>query len=412
MSKKHIPIVVLLATFAVVYTEFYATVSGAAEAKPDAQALAVVQGNNALAFDLYAKLRTENEGNLFLSPYSISTALAMTYAGAKGKTAAEMAEVLRFTVPQEQLHPAFAALAAKLHGDVKKEGYQLRIANRLWGQVGYHFLPKFLQATRDYYGAELAQVDFAQDTEAARHTINTWVAENTEEKIKDLIAKGVLNPLTRLVLTNAIYFKGDWQSKFEAKATKDAPFLLTPQEKVNVPMMHQMGMFHYGVVDEVQVLELPYVGKDLSMFVLLPKEVDGLADLEKNLSAKNLSIWISGLREQEVTVLLPRFKMISGFRLEQVLGSMGMPQAFSGEADFAGMTGKRELSISAVIHKAFIDVNEEGTEAAAATAVVMARPSPPKQNPTFRADHPFLFLIRDNRSGSILFLGRMANPKG
>ena len=365
--------------------------------------------NNAFALALYAKLRAEDQGNLFLSPYSISTALAMTYAGAKGKTAAEMAEVLHFTVPQEQLHPGFAALTAKLHGDIKKEGYQLRIANRLWGQAGYHFLPTFLQVTRDHYGAELAQVDFAQDTEAARHTINAWVEEKTEEKIKDLLAQGVLDSGTTLVLTNAIYFKGDWQRKFEAKATKDAPFLLTPQKKVTVPMMRQRGKFAYGVVGNVQVLELPYVGKDLSMFVLLPKEVDGLADLEKSLSVETLNTWTSGLREQTVEVLLPKFKMTSGFRLEKVLGAMGMPLAFSDKADFSGMTGQRGLFISAVIHKAFIDVNEEGTEAAAATAVVMRAPAPP--NPIFRADHAFLFLIRDNRTGSILFLGRMMNPK-
>ena len=406
MFRRHILAVVLVG---ITFMEDHTMTSNAAAAEPIVQTATVVQGNNAFALALYAKLRAEDQGNLFLSPYSISTALAMTYAGAKGKTAAEMAEVLHFTVPQEQLHPAFAALAAKLHGDIKKEGYQLRIANRLWGQAGYHFLPTFLQVTRDHYGAELAQVDFAQDTEAARHTINAWVEEKTEEKIKDLLAQGVLDSGTTLVLTNAIYFKGDWQRKFEAKATKDAPFLLTPQEKVTVPMMRQRGKFAYGVVGKVQVLELPYVGKDLSMFVLLPKEVDGLADLEKSLSVETLNTWTSGLREQTVEVLLPKFKMTSGFRLEKTLGSMGMPLAFSGEADFSGMTGQRGLFISAVIHKAFIDVNEEGTEAAAATAVVMRAPAPP--NPIFRADHPFLFLIRDNRTGSILFLGRVINPK-
>ena len=220
----------------------------------------------------------------------------------------------------------------------------------------------------------------------------------------------VLDSGTTLVLTNAIYFKGDWQRKFDAKATKDAPFMLTPQEKVMVPLMRQRGKFAYGVFGKAQVLELPYVGRDLSMIVLLPKEVDGLADLEKSLSVETLSTWTSGLREQTVEVLLPKFKMTSGFRLEKVLGSMGMPLAFSGGADFSGMTGKRDLFISAVIHKAFVDVNEEGTEAAAATAVVLRAPAPP--NPIFCADHPFLFLIRDNRTGSILFLGRMTNPKG
>jgi serine protease inhibitor len=407
MFGRLIPVVVLLA---ITLTEYPAMTSEAAETEPVAQAGAVVQGNNAFGLALYAKLRTEGKGNIFLSPYSISTALAMTYAGAKGKTAAEMKGVLHFTVPEEQLHPAFAALTAKLHANTTKQGYQLRIANRLWGQSSFHFLPTFLQVTRDDYGAELARVDFTGNTEAARHAINSWIDEKTENKIKDLIAQGVLGRLTTLVLTNAIYFKGDWQRKFDAKARKDAPFSLTPEEKVTVPMMHQRGDFAYGVVGEVQVLELPYAGKDLSMFVLLPKRVDGLADLEQKLSPETLKAWTSGLREQKVEVYLPKFKMSASFRLDGVLSSMGMPLAFSDEADFSGMDGKRDLFISAVIHKAFVDVNEEGTEAAAATGVVMSRSAMVVQNPTFRADHPFLFLIRDNRTGSILFLGRMMNP--
>jgi serpin B len=381
-------------------------------AEPAAPTGAVVEGNNAFALALYAKLRAENKGNVFFSPYSISTALAMTYAGAKEKTASEMAEVLHFTVPQEQVAPAFAALGAKLHGDVKKDGYQLRIANRLWGQTGYHFLPAFLQVTRDDYGAELGQLDFVGNAEAARNTINSWVTEKTEQKIKDLIPRGVLGKNTTLVLTNAIYFKGDWLLKFEARATRDAPFLVTASEKVNVPMMRQTAMFAYGAVDNVQVLELPYVGRNLSMFVLLPKETDGLADLEKRLTAKSLKAWTSGLKMQTIEVFLPKFRMTLSFRLEKMLESMGMAMAFTGDADFSGMTGKRDLFISAVVHKAFVDVKERGTEAAAATGVMMARAAAPLKNPVFRADHPFLFLIRDNRTGSILFLGRVVNPKG
>ena len=213
MLARRIPVVALFVAAAVVVIGPWVAASDAAEPTPPTGA--VVQGNNAFALALYAKLQNENKGNVFLSPYSISTALAMTYAGARGKTAAEMAEVLHFTVPQEQLPSAFAALAAKLHGDVKKEGYQLRIANRLWGQTGEHFLPEFLQLTRDDFGAELAQLDFAGNTEAARRTINTWVEKKTEQKIKDLIAPGAVNSATTLVLTNAIYFKGDWQMKFE-----------------------------------------------------------------------------------------------------------------------------------------------------------------------------------------------------
>ncbi|NLE38060.1 MAG: serpin family protein, partial [Pirellulaceae bacterium] len=283
--------------------------------------------------------------------------------------------------------------------------------NRLWGQTGYHFLPAFLQVTREDYGAELAQVDFARNTEAARRTINTWVEDKTEKRIQDLIAPGVLDQATTLVLTNAIYFKGDWQRQFKAEATKEAPFLINPQEKVAVPMMHQRGDFGYGDAGDAQILELPYVGRDLSMFVLLPKRVDGLADLEQKFTLDNLNTWTSGLRRRNVEVYLPKFTMTSSFRLDRVLSAMGMPLAFSGEADFSGMNGRHDLFISAVIHKAFVDVNEEGTEAAAATAVVMERAAAVPENLVFRADHPFLLLIRDNRTGSILFLGRMANPK-
>ncbi|MFZ1932166.1 MAG: serpin family protein [Thermoguttaceae bacterium] len=412
MSTKIISVIVLAVAAAVVSIVPAATASDAAE--PAVQTEAVVQGNNAFALGLYAKLRTENKGSLFCSPYSVSTALAMAYAGAKGKTAAEMADVLHFTVPQEELPRAFAALAARLHGDVKKVGYQLSVANRLWGQTGYHFLPAFLQVTRDDFAAELAQLDFEQNADAARRTINAWVEEKTERKIKDLIAPGVLGPATTLVLTNAIYFKGDWQMKFEVRATRDAPFSLAPQEKVTVPMMQQQAMFAYGAADDLRILELPYVGRNLSMFVLLPTELDGLAGIEQKLSVETLKTWTSGLTMQTVEVFLPKFRISSGFRLDKTLETMGISQAFSRSADFSGMTGKRDIFFSAVIHKAFVDVKERGTEAAAATGIMMARAAPRPQQPipVFRADHPFLFLIRDNRTGSILFLGRIVNPKG
>jgi serpin B len=366
----------------------------------------VVEGNNAFAFDLYAKLRAE-KGNLFFSPYSISAALAMTYAGASGKTADEIAEVLHFTLPQEQLHPAFASLAAKLRGDTKKEGCQFRIANRLWGQTGYTFLPKFLQITRDDYGAELAQLNFRR-MEEARQTINTWVEDQTEKKIKDLIGEGILNRATRLVLTDAIYFMGNWDNPFESDKTHDASFHITADKQITAPMMHQSSLFPYGMVDGTQILELPYVGKHLSMVVLLPKELDGLANLEKQVSAETLRTWTSGLREQEVKVYLPKFKVVSDFRLDAVLQSMGMPLAFSPHGDLSGMDGKHDLYLRAVVHKTLIDVNEVGTEAAAGTGGEVGALFEP---PIFHADHPFLFLIRDNRIGTILFLGRVMNPK-
>jgi serine protease inhibitor len=411
MLENRILTVHLLAAVAIVCLASNATASDTAKPVPLAQKQAVVDGNNAFALALFSKLQAESEGNIVLSPYSVSAALAMAYAGANGKTATEMADVLHFTLPQNQLPTAFAAVAAELHGDPKPQGYQLRLANRLWGQTGQTFLPAFLQVTRDDYGAELAQVDFAHNAEAARKTINDWVAKNTEEKIKDLLAPNTLNPTTTLVLTNAVYFKSDWMQKFELASTHPAPFLLTREKHVMTPMMRQTAMFAYRADEDVQILELPYVHRNLSMIVLLAREVNGITDLDKKLSPKTLAAWTSGLKMQPVEVLLPKFKVTSKFQLDKSLGSLGMPQAFSGNADFSGMTGVRDLFISAVIHKAFIDVSEQGTEAAAATAVAMARAGRPQEHPVFRADHPFVFLIRDNRTGIILFLGRVTNPQ-
>jgi len=371
----------------------------------------VVGGNERFALDLYARLRTEQSGNLFFSPSSISTALAMTYAGARGDTESEMAKVLHFTLSQDKLHPGFASLNKTLDGNGEKRGYRLHGANRLWGQQGYSFLPEFLTITRTHYDAELAEVDFARQTEQARQQINTWVEERTQGKIKDLIPPGIVTPLTCLVLTNAIYFKGDWTKPFDNKVTKDAPFQITSQQRTDVPMMQQQGDFRYWAGDGLKILELPYGRGDLSMLVLLPAETGGLPDLEARLTSENLCRWLMNVREQPVRVFLPRFKLTSQFRLDDTLKAMGMLLAF-GRADFSGMTGKPDLFISAVIHKAFVDVNEEGTEAAAATAVIMKRGlAIPRQPAEFRADHPFVFLIRHNRTGSILFLGRLMNPK-
>ena len=236
--------------------------------------------------------------------------------------------------------------------------------------------------------------------------------DQTQQKIKDLIAKGVLDQLTRLVLTNAIYFKGTWKSQFDEKQTRELPFAVSPDKKLNVPMMHQQSQFRYAAFPDCQVIDLPYSGEDLSMLIVLPKKVDGLSELEKSLTVDNLKTWTSRLRQTKVSVFIPKFKMTCQFQLKSVLADMGMPQAFdSRRADFSGMTPKPDLFISAVIHKAFVDVNEEGSEAAAATAVVMKLRSRPKPPPVFRADHPFVFFIRDNRTGSVLFLGRVMNPK-
>ena len=381
-----------------------------------------VEDNTAFALDLYAQLKKQ-EGNLFFSPYSISTALAMTYAGARGNTATQMAEVMHFGLEPEVLHRAFGQLVDDLNKQGEEGGFELSVANALWGQKGYGFLKEFLDLTRDSYGAGLREVDFEGATEAARKTINAWVEKETKEKIKDLIPEGVLDKLTRLVLTNAVYFKADWVHQFEKHATRDRKFWIAAEETIHVPMMHQTNSFGYAAVHGCQLLEMPYKGGRQSMVVLLPTMRDGLgrlgwmAEIEKGLSADKLASWLKQIRYQQVTVILPKFTMTSEFRLDETLKSMGMTDAFSlPPADFSGMNGKNDpvegLFIGAVLHKAFVEVNEEGTEAAAATAVEMTLGmSSGPSRPIFRADHPFLFLIRDNRTGSILFMGRVAEPR-
>jgi serpin B len=371
----------------------------------------VVAGNNSFALDLYGHLRGQ-DGNLFFSPYSISTALAMTYGGARGETAAQMAKTLRFDLSPNKLHPAFAALQADIVAIQQKGKVKLVVANSLWPQEGCLFLPDYLDLCRKYYGTTVTPLDYVKDAESSRETINDWVEDKTNKKITNLIGPGVLDAKTRLILVNAIYFKGDWANPFKAAATKQQPFYVTSAKSVQVPLMHQKDEFGYADRDGIQVLKLPYSGDDLSMVVLLPRKTDGLADLETKLTAQNLTAWIANLHPQEVNVFLPKFKMTSQFSLGDKLAALGMTDAFTDKADFSGMDGQRDLYISAVIHKAFVDVNEEGTEAAATTAVAMrafAMLKPPP-TPVFRADHPFLFLIRENRTGSILFLGRIADP--
>ncbi len=370
----------------------------------------VVQGNTDFGLSLYAQLRSQ-EGNLFFSPLSLSLALAMTYAGARGQTAEQLAAVLHFPADQQQLHPAIAALSKDLHADRDTQGYQLSVANALWGQKGSRFREDFLTTTKTYYSAGLNEVDFRTAAEDARQTINAWVAQQTKDKIKDLIAPGVLDASTRLVLTNAIYFKGEWVSRFMKAQTKKEEFKVSADRQVTVPLMQQTGFFKYFEGDNFQALELPYVGGTLSMVVLLPKKADGLAEFEHSLTAQNLSTWLPQLQQHEVVVTLPKFKVTAALTLNEALSRLGMPLAFSAAADFSGTSEEEALYISAVIHQAYVKVNEEGTEAAAATAGVMRNLSASLPPAIFRADHPFVFLIRDNSSGSILFLGRLVQPQ-
>jgi len=418
IDMKAIKCAFLLVAITAITTTFGST--DKPDAKTEMYEQTVVEGNNEFALALFAQLQGQ-EGNLFFSPYSISTALAMAYTGARSETEIQMAKALHFPVitnpdketsssvvpDRQQFASAFGRIIKDLNNRGEKGSYELTVANALWGQQDYGFLTEYLELIKTNYDGQLNEADFLTAAESARKTINTWVEEKTKDKIKNLIAPGVLNSMTRLVLTNAIYFKGNWASQFETDRTKPAPFTLLSGDKIDVSMMNQTAEFSYMETEDFQGLELPYVDNELSMIILLPKANDGLIDFEKILTTENLSQWLGRLHKRKVIVSIPKFKMTSHFALASVLKSMGMPNA----ADFSGMNGKKDLFISAVIHKAYVDVNEEGTEAAAATGIVMGITSVGPRQPVFRADHPFLFLILDNQTGSILFIGRVMRPK-
>ena len=399
------------------YTTMQADDSGATEAG----VASAVAANNEFTFDLYRDLVTRDTGNLFFSPYSMSTALAMVYEGAEGETAAEIADVFGFASDDAERRSSMARLYNTLN---KTDApYALKTANALWVQQDYSLLPSYTDAVATYYGGRASNVDFKLDTEGARQTINTWVAERTENKIQNLFESGTLTPLTRLVLTNTIYFKGDWLTQFDAALTTDEPFFATAGETIMAPLMQHTGEgveYRYAQNEEVQLLELPYKGEELSMLAILPSEIEGrgpdtaIYDLEDSLSVGQLQAWTAQLYKQRVDVFLPKFTMETKYTLNDSLKALGMPTAFDENfADFSGMSGARDLFIGLVVHQAFVEVNEEGTEAAAATGVVMvgnSMPVEPEQIPEFRADRPFLFLIRENATGAILFVGRVMDP--
>ncbi len=367
-------------------------------------------GNATFAWDLYARLKGP-EGNLFFSPYSISGCLAMTCAGARGETASQMVQTLHLSSDQAQLASAFGELQRQLNAIEQKQGIELKVANGLWRQQGHPFLPAFLDVAMTTYEAKLEQVDFRTQAEPARQEVNNWVSQRTKGKITNLLQPGMVDPTTRLILVNAIYFKGQWAHPFNPTNTTHAPFSVTASHRVQAPLMHLKANFRYMEVEGAQLLELPYAGGDLSMVLLLPKESGGLTALEGLLNQQTLDNWLKRVLNLQVDVFLPKFKLTAQFSLARTLAQMGMRDAFSPAADFSGMDGARDLFISAVVHKAFVDVNEEGTEAAAATGTTMKLLAVrPQAIPTFRADHPFIFLIRDTHSGSILFLGRVLDP--
>ncbi len=379
-----------------------------------------VDGNTAFAIDLYQKLKAR-PGNLFFSPYSISTSLAMAYAGAKGQTETEMARVLHFNLTQTNLPETFSALGARMNRIQRWNRITLMTANSLWCQKDYRFTDAFLNLVHKFYHAEARLVDFKNSAPVAAKEINDWVERQTNRKITEAVKPGQFTDLTKLVLCNAIYFKGKWQHQFKVSDTKPAPFHVTTNETVTVPMMHQKAHYKIAYSDDhsVELLEMPYSGTDLSMIILLPEvdypspevEQPGLPDLEQKLTADNLRTWLAGLDQahpHETWVALPRFTTAQSFDLVKELESLGMTSAFDDRAsNFSGMDGTTNLVISDVIHKAFVELNESGTEAAAVT-VNMVRTAGMADR--FIVDHPFILLIRENGSGSILFVGRIVDP--
>lgn len=374
----------------------------------------LVDGNSTFAFNLYKALK-DTDSNLFYSPYSISEALAMTYGGAKETTEKQMADTLHFLLSQNQLHPAFNKLDLELakrgQGAQGKDekGFRLNIVNAIWGQKDYAFLPAYLDQLAQNYGAGLRVLDFIKSPEPSRQTINQWVSEQTEEKIKDLLPEGSINNLTRLVLTNAIYFNAAWLHQFNEKATADGQFHLLNGTEVTVPMMKQTQSFGYAAGNNYKAVELPYDGRELSMVVLLPS-ADQFKSFESALTGQQVKTIIQNLKNQQVILTMPKFNFESQFSLKPTLSTMGMPVAFTDQADFSGMNGRKDLSISDVIHKAFVSVDENGTEAAAATGVIVGVTSAPLEPIQVTLDHPFIFLIRDIQTGTILFVGRVVNP--
>lgn len=336
----------------------------------------------------------------------------MTYAGARGNTQEQMGRTLRFSLPQEKLHPAFAEIQSKLNKLGESGKIKLNVANSLWPQQDHRFLDEYLSLVKKYYGVSITPVDYKKAAAKACEMINKWVEEKTESKITNIIQPGALDSLTRLVLVNAIYFKGKWANQFKSSETRNEPFFISAETSVQAPLMRQTGKFKYAELDSLQILELPYLGNDLSMLILLFRERNGPDQLERSLSLENFIPWRGALKEQEVQVFLPKFKTTTRFSLGGTLAAMGMVDAFDRtKANFSGMDGKPNwLYIGAVLHKAYVDVNEEGAEAAAATSVGMIGKGVSKPPPVFRADHSFLFLIQENQSGSILFMGRIKDP--
>jgi len=379
----------------------------------------LVAGDNTFAFDLYQAVRT-SDGNLFYSPFSISLALAMTYAGARGETASQMASTLHFTLQDDRLHPAFNALDLDLArrpeqaADVdKNQRFALSIVNSMWGQKGWPFLSEFLDLLALNYGAGMRLVDYMNAPEEARLAINDWVSEQTKAKIKDLVPQGLITSDTTLVLVNAIYFKAAWQYEFDSSQTKDGPFTLLDGSQVSAPLMSldHLASLGYASDDGWQAVTLPYKGGMTEMVIIVPDE-GWFTEFEASLSAERFDEILAGMEPKMVALTMPKFSFTSSYQLKDVLSGMGMPLAFDDkQADLSGIDGRRDLFIRDVVHKAFVAVDEAGTEAAASTAVIIAPTAMLMPDVELTIDRPFFFVIRDVPTGSILFVGRMVDPR-
>jgi serpin B len=372
----------------------------------------LINGNGAFALDLYHYLKDEKSGSFSYSPYSISLALAMTYAGARGETEQQMATTLHFTLPQDRLHPTFNWLDRQIANRSRNtDNLQINISNGLWGQEGYQFLPEYLDTLAANYGTGLRILDFAKNPEDSRVTINDWVSDQTEDRIQDLIPPNVINKDTRLVLTNAIYFNVEWDKPFEKDRTRPDTFYPLDGGTTNVQMMEQTTTYNYAEGENYQAIELPYAGKTLSMVIFLPTS-QKFEEFEDTLDVEQVDAVLGDLVPTHVALKLPKFKLTSDFSLADGLAEMGMPAAFSPSADLSGIDGSQKLFIKDIVHQAFVSVDEKGTEAAAASAVIVEERGIPVDEPASKrvtVDHAFIFLIRDIRTGAVLFIGRVTD---
>lgn len=373
----------------------------------------IISGINQFGFDILHKLSEEKILNLFFSPFSISSALAMTYAGTAGNTADEMRDVMYFGRQDPSFHKRFGALSAALQNS-GEEDFKVSIANAIWVESQYKLLKSYQQIIKDYYHSEAREMDFIGAPEASRRFINQWVSEKTNDRIKDLLPSGSIDAITRLILTNAIYFNAEWDEYFNEDMTRKEFFYPERGDAYQVDMMYQRRHYLYYETKDFQMLEIDYKGNRYAIMLILPKERGGMTELLPDLDMEMIATYDSLKKAEDVILYLPKFRLETRYEMRSLLQEMGMTEAFSGHADFSGISGKKDLMISEVVHKAFIEVDEKKTEAAAATGVVMkltAMPPVPRAPIVFKADHPFLFLIREKENKCILFMGCLNSPE-